>query len=494
MSPSLRPYQVEVIENTRGLMRAGKRRPLIICPTGGGKTVIAAAIIEAAVRRESRVVFLAHRRELIDQTAEKLLRFGVQPGVILAGRPRALQRAVQVASVQTLVNHPGLLGDVDLVFLDEAHHVTTSNQYAKLLSWWANARVVGLTATPWRLDGQGLADVFDAFTVARTPRELRDEGYLVPVGGWEYSPIDTSHVKIVGGDYQARGLERAAMEAKLFGEIINEWKAHAGGSRTVLFGCTVLHSKAMARAFCEAGVPAEHLDGETPAGERAGILQRIRSGATRVLCNVNVATEGWDCPELECVVLARPTLSTALYLQMVGRVLRPCEGKPMARIHDHARCLSTHGHPYAEREYSPEVGARVSRRQAEQNSERQRRCPSCKSVVSMWPCDACGHLPAPTAEVSTDTAVERRAIGADGRAPKRKKWTEEDREGWWRDSMKTEAARRAFFARMVERHGETKGRQVYYWASGKKEWPPAHWRADEHRAARAVLDEIGGAP
>lgn len=475
----LRPYQVEAIDAARAKLRAGAKRCLVICPTGGGKTVLAAAIIQAAEQRGSRSLFLAHRQELIDQTADKLARFGVAAGIIMAKRPRALHRNVQVASVQSLINRPTDVGRVDLVFVDEAHHVTTGNLYARLLEFHPNARVVGLTATPWRLDGAGLADVFDSHVIARTPRELRDEGYLVRVTGWEYAPISTRTAKVSAGDFVGKSLEAAAMAPKLFGEIIGEWKRHAGGARTILFACTIAHSQAMAQAFVDAGVQAEHLDGTTPKDERAGILSRIRSGATRVLCNVNVATEGWDCPELECVVLARPTLSTSLFLQMVGRGLRPSPGKAVLRIHDHARCLAAHGHPYAERDYSPEKTCKASRREVESTVKRDRRCAQCGAVIVMFPCDGCGYSP-PATEVETAPAQRKEILDSPGWAQVRAKIAKQQEVAAGFRSLSHEQ-KRLQFLRLVEKHGPRKALGVYRWMSGDTEWPDWAWRTEEAR-------------
>lgn len=474
---NLRPYQVEAIEAARQQFRQGKRRVLITAPTGSGKTVVGAQIISNAEQGGRGVLFVAHRRELVQQTVDKLIRFGVRPGVIMGGVRPQPGRTVQVVSIQALTHRLDSVGQVDLVVVDECHHVTPSNQYAKVLSLFPKALVIGLTATPWRLDGAGLADVFDGHVIASTPRKLRDEGFLVPVGGWQYEPIDTRNARVKGGDYDAKTVESAAMNAKLFGEIITEWKAHAGGARTVLFACTIRHSIALAQAFRSAGVAAEHLDGTTPTGERDAILGRIRSGATRVLCNVNVATEGWDCPDLECVVLARPTLSTSLFLQMVGRVLRPNEGKQMARIHDHARCLATHGHPYADRDYSPEKSAKASRRDSEGGCSRVLRCDKCGSATSRWPCDACEWAP-PAEDVPHQLAAQRLAI-LDTQTPE---WAEAQRaldaqrkkQAEWK--KKSTAEKRHLFEWLVHKHGERSAAGIFRAMSGESEWPPRAWR------------------
>lgn len=482
----LRPYQVAAIDETREKIRASAPKVLIIIPTGGGKTVVAAEIIRSAESKGSRVLFLAHRRELIQQTCDKLRRFGVRHGVVMAGMRAALQLPVQVASVQTLARRPGVLSRVDLIFLDEAHHVTTENQYSEVLGWYPAAKVVGLTATPWRLDGKGLADVFGAHVIGSTPRQLRDEGFLVPVGGWEYEGIDTSGARVERGDYRMSDIQASATSRRVVGDIVTEWQAHAAGRRTILFASSVAQSQLMVAEFQRQGVAAEHVDGTMPAAERDGILARLREGRTLLVSNCNVLTEGFDCPELEVCILARPTLSTSLYLQMVGRVLRPAAGKALARIHDHAGCLRAHGHPYAERDYNPEKTVRGERGSSEggAGAAANRRCAACKSIITRWPCDACGYAPDPKElQLEYDPAAARREITSDGVAPKRAD-SDADRRRRWRDMYAhDEERKRSFFRRMVARHGPEKGARVYWWFSGKSERPPRQWLYEEQRTA-----------
>ncbi len=478
-----RPYQDECIEAVREKIRAGAKRVLVVAPTGSGKTVIASRMIQSAHAKGSRSLFLAHRKELIAQTVDKLGRFGVRAGVIQADARMQLHLPVQVASVQTLIRRPHAVQDVKLVFVDEAHHHTEKNLYGRILQWYPNAIVVGLTATPWRLDGQGLADVYEESVLAASPAQLRDMGFLVQAAGWAFIPVSTRAAKVKGGDFVGATLEAAALEAKVVGNVVGEWKQRAGGGRTVLFACTIAHSQAMARAFCAAGVAAEHLDGETPAAERAGILGRIRSGATRVLCNVNVATEGWDCPELECVLLCRPTLSTSLYLQMVGRVLRTCEGKSLARIHDHANCVRTHGHPYAERDYSPKHSANVDRKSADDRASlRDRKCPQCEALLVGLQCPACGFsMPVPVVE-----HVEGEAVPLQENAAWQKAMAEESERKKLasRFRLLSEREKRDTFFRFVQRCGgnvrQATGR--YRWYSGETEWPSRDWQAEAREA------------
>lgn len=472
----LRPYQVEAIEQVRQRFREGAKRTLIVLPTGGGKTVVGASIIRSATEKGSRVLFLAHRRELIQQTADKLHRFGVRHGVIMAGERQALQHPVQVASVQTLARRRDVLQAVDLIFFDEAHHAAAGS-YTDVLQWFPSARVVGLTATPWRLDGRGLSDVFDAHVVVRTPKQLKEEGFLVPVGGWEYEAIDTSRARVQRGDYAAKDLADEATKPRVVGDVVEEWLRYGEGKRTIVFTVSIEASQLMVEAFKRAGVPAEHIDGEMPTAERDAVLRRLRAGQTLVVCNCNVLTEGFDCPELEVCVLARPTLSTALYLQMVGRVLRPAPGKERARVHDHAGCLAAHGHPYAHRDYSPEESTRGKRDSEQLDADTRKRnvCPSCKSTRAGYPCDSCGFSPTPEElQLQMVEEAHRRAIAEENspEALKQKKLAREFKQ-------RSELERREFFERMVAKHGPRKAIGVYRWWSGETAWPPREWRAEE---------------
>lgn len=479
-----RQYQADAIMQARLRLRGGARAVLLICPTGGGKTIIASDIIRSAVERGSRTLFLAHRRELILQTGEKLNRFGVRHGLIMAGEKMALQEKCQVASIQTLARRRDVLQRVDLIFFDEAHHAA-ANSYQDVLKWFPEAKVIGLTATPWREDGLGLGDVFDSHVIVSTPRQLRDEGYLCPVGGWVYETIDTSAGKVRGGDFVPSTLTGAATSKRILGDVVEEYVRHASGKRAVVFAVSVDASEKMALAFQQAGVPAEHIDGETPKEQRDATLARLRSGQTLVVCNCNVLTEGFDCPELEVCILTRPTLSPGLYLQMVGRVLRPAAGKERARIHDHAGLLAMHGHPYADRDYEPAPGESVNKKRDQKSETVEKKCPACKSVRTGWPCDACGYTPTP-ADLQVERDVERRAINDESLAAEvaKKRIDQEKRTARFR-AMDDEE-KHAFFLRMVEKHGAGRAKGVYRWFSGETAWPPRSWQAEVENLGAAL--------
>jgi superfamily II DNA or RNA helicase len=334
---------------------------LIVAPTGSGKTVVAAHIMARAVESGRHVLFVAHRRELIDQCFRKLEDSGIgQVGVIMAGDPRRNPGAsVQVASIDTLRHRAK--PEANLVIVDEAHRALAKS-YVELAAMYPAAVHLGLTATPYRADGRGLCDAYDALVVVASPKELIAEGFLVEPTVYTLAAHelpDLSAVKVKGGDYEEGALAKVVDRPALVGNVVEHWLRHSEGQRTVAFAVSIEHSKHMVERFQAAGVPAEHLDGETPNCTRAAILGRLETGRTRVVANVGVLCEGWDQPSVKCCVLARPTKSTGLYLQQAGRILRPwtdpTTGQPArAILIDHAGCVLEHGLPQADRELSLE--------------------------------------------------------------------------------------------------------------------------------------------
>ncbi|MFN7130701.1 MAG: DEAD/DEAH box helicase, partial [Myxococcales bacterium] len=341
----LRDYQLAALEGLRSHLRLGTLRLLLVSPTGSGKTTIAAEMIRSALARGGRILFLAHRKELVDQCSTRLDQFGVDHGVIMAGHwRRRFDVPVQVASVQTLVQRDEW-PRASLIIVDEAHHAR-ARTYGRILEGYPDVPVIGLTATPWRTDGKGLGEpgpdgkpLFQEVVIATTPRRLMEEGHLVRYTGFSAEIPDLSGVKTVAGDYDESQLELAVNTTQIVGGIVERWLERARGLKTVCFAVNVRHSQAIVQRFRDAGVAAEHLDGTTPKLEREAILARLASGRTTVVSNCAVLTEGWDCPSVTCCILARPTQSLGMHLQMVGRVLRPWEGKDFARIHDHAGSL-----------------------------------------------------------------------------------------------------------------------------------------------------------
>lgn len=409
-APKPRAYQAQMIADARAALSDSVRRLLLVLPTGGGKTLVASLIIQSAVARGSHILFLAHRRELIAQTSAKLDALGVPHGVIMGDHKRSQPYApVQVASVATLIRRihadprdaRRLRSEPDLIFVDECHH-SAAKSYRSILDAFPRAVVIGLTATPWRVDGKGLGELFQQIVAGPSIRALIEQGFLVPAKGFTYDVPDLRGVRTSAGDYNLAQLDSAMGKVILSGDYVREWLEHAPGRRTVVFAVNVRHSKLIVEQFKAAGVPAEHVDDETPADVREAALDRVRRGETLVISNVGLFTEGTDLPALEVCILARPTKSVALALQMVGRVLRPwcfdCGDAPRpgctaqghrlkthARLHDHAGVILDHGLPEQEREYTLTPDKKPG-------AAPVRRCPKCFCVnpASATTCSECG--------------------------------------------------------------------------------------------------------
>lgn len=384
----LRGYQIGAIEALRARVLAGIVRILLCAPTGAGKTIMASEIIRGAVQRGKRVLFVAHRKELVDQCFDKLCRFGVSAGVIMGtDKRRDDYWPVQIGSIQTLARRMDRLPPADVVIIDEAHHAV-SNTYRFLVERYPGAVVLGLTATPWRLGKLSLADMFQELVLAATPAELMAMGALVGYEAFAYDAPDLHDVSTVAGDWNSRELALACNTTVLVGSVVREYLEHAAGRRGILFPVDVAHSNQLVAEFQRAGVRAAHLDCHTPKAERERILAGLSSGAVTIVSSVGVLTEGFDCPAAEVCILARPTQSLSLHLQMIGRVLRPADDKTCALIHDHAGNLMRHGFPDDERDYS--LTATPTRDRALHT------CPFCKflfgSIRSDGTCPKCGEV------------------------------------------------------------------------------------------------------
>lgn len=398
MAIELRPYQSEGLTRIRATF--GKcRRVLAIAPTGSGKTTCFSWLSKEWTEP---TLILAHRRELIDQASDRLSDYGIEHGIIMAGvQPKPWAR-VQVASVATLRRRAP--PPATLVICDEAH-LSTAQTWEGILAHYPAAKVLGVTATPWRLGGKPLFGAYDALEVLATPQGLVDQGFLCRYTGFSYLSPDTSKLKVTAGEYNEAASEEAMREPKLVDTIIEQWLKHAAPLSTVVFATTVEHSKDLAARFVSAGVTAEHLDGTTHVNERRAILARVKSGQTRVLCNVGIAVEGLDIPRLKCCILARPTKSLTRAIQMMGRVRRPWEGV-VARIHDHAFTLGEHGLPDDEREYSlshKEVPPPVVHT-----------CPACMAVyTTKGGCPACGEIAEPVVKARGQMVTTQDAVQVD---------------------------------------------------------------------------------
>lgn len=395
MSLTLRPYQQRAVHDLRLAIRAGARAPLLVLPTGGGKTVIMADILRSIASRGRTAMVLVHRRELIAQTSAKLTLADVTHGIIAAGT-RSADAAIQVASVQTLARRlERTTAQPDLIVVDEAHHAIAGT-WRKTLSHWPDALRLGVTATPVRREGRGLREVFDQLVLGPSTADLIADGFLCPAR--MYAPpavADLSRLRRRAGDYAVDEAADAMDRPTVTGDAIAHYRRLASGQRAIAFCCNVNHADHVAAAFNQAGIPAATLLGSTDPVRRDAAVERFASGELQVLVTVDVVSEGFDIPAAGCAILLRPTQSLGLYLQQVGRVLRPAPGKTHAVILDHVGNAHRHGWPDDPREWTLE-GVQRRAGAAGPAAPSVRTCPQCFAAFKPAPvCPACGTACAP---------------------------------------------------------------------------------------------------
>lgn len=357
----LRDYQSELVNKT--LDGFPQDRSIILqLPTGGGKTICFSHIINRTIEHGLKCLILAHRVELIHQAVDKVEAITNEPvGIIKAGYRPDYSRLVQVASVQSLTRRLQHCPDFDLIVVDEAHHATAKS-YRSILNHFPNARVLGVTATPCRLDGTGFRDLFSRLITGVTTRQLIEMGSLSP---YKYFASDRAMslvgVKKKGGDYKPSDVEKANPIGGLAGDIVKSYRDYMGGKQAVIFCVSVEYSIAIAAHFRAAEIKAAHLDGDSSSQERADTMERFKSGKIQVLSNCGLFDEGLDIPGLDGVILARPTASLSRFLQMVGRTLRVAEGKENAIVIDLAGNYERHGLPCDRRNWTLD-GVEVTKR------------------------------------------------------------------------------------------------------------------------------------
>jgi superfamily II DNA or RNA helicase len=401
----LRPYQDGAIKNLRTSIGTGNKRVLLQASTGAGKTIVACEMIRLATIKGKRALFIAHRKEIIKQTSDKLDAFGINHGVIMANHERKNDHVVQVASIQTLMRRDK--PEADLVIIDEAH-LSCSVSFKQIVEHYDGAVIIGLTATPIRGDGKGLGEVYSDIISVVPMTQLIAEGYLVKPRVFAPFTPDLKKVRISKGDYDATETANLMDNKEITADIVKHWlkvnepenlhdvgiadtienenlprlgvgiadiskryipelsnsndvdidlkplpkSGESSFRKTIVFASSVEHSKNIVAEFVGAGISAKHLDATSPANVRDQTLQQWRDGEFTVLGNFGLFIEGLDVPAASCVILARPTKSLTIYLQAVGRIMRPHESKIDCVILDCAGLTYEHGFVDDAREWS----------------------------------------------------------------------------------------------------------------------------------------------
>ena len=396
MSISLYPHQDQFIRDLRQAMTTADS-VLGQAMTGFGKTVVASAIAHSAASKGKRVIFTCHRGNLMDQTAATFREFGIPHTFIAAGTRYEDHHQVAVASIATLTRRLEVIPPPDLLVVDESH-LALAATWARVINFYRErgTKILGFTATPRRLDGRPLSDLFDRLVLGPSPRWLIDNQFLSDYRAFAPSEVDLTGVKIKLGDYDHAALEAAVNKPTLTGDAARHYLKLANGTRAIAYCVSIRHSESVSSHFNEQGIPAAHIDGTTPREEQRRIVRAFSDGDIHVLCNVDLLTTGFDLSAqvgrevpVETVIGLRPTASVALHLQMLGRGLRR---KPNPAIFlDHAGNLKRHGFPDDEREWS--LAGQPKRGKREKGAEPvTSHCPECHALHRPAPtCPNCGH-------------------------------------------------------------------------------------------------------
>lgn len=367
----LRPYQLDLINNTRDAFRRGCKRPLVVLPCGGGKTVCFADMANKHIEKKANgyVWFLVHRRELINQTLETFEKFGLSTDHIFVGM------------VQTVTRNLGKYELPSLIIFDEAHHAKAKTWH-NIIEEYYQVPTIGLTATPQRMDGKPLGDIFDELVEGVDAEWLIDNGFLAPYDYYA-PPVTDMEFKYRGIDFDLDEFSAQLFKSKVYGDI----KKYVDPNRkTIIYSPSIQFSKQLCGE-----IGATHFDGSTPKKEREQIVADFRSGKIKILSNVNLIGEGFDVPDCDCVILLRPTLSLSLYIQQSMRCLRPGLNK-RAVIYDLVGNVYRHGMPTESRKWTLTKKNRIRNKSGEPDII-VRRCKRCYLIYSGTDqiCPYCGH-------------------------------------------------------------------------------------------------------
>ena len=360
----LRPYQAQIKKDIYDQWDYISN-VMLQMPTGTGKTIVFTSIVRDILNwcelnsPQSKILIIAHRKELIDQASDKLS--NINHGIIQSGRPMNLELPIQVASIQTFMSRRNYdrmrTLQFDFVVIDEAHHAMAPG-YQKLWDMYPNSKKLGVTATPWRMSHSGFTSLFDNIVLSHNVEWFVNNGYL---SNYDYISIPTrSNIQHeinnisrtgVDGDYLLSELSSVCDKAKIRAQLYKSYKQYADGKKGIIYAIDRKHAANIAELYACKGVSIAMIDGTTPAEERKTIIDEFKAGVVQIIVNVNIFSEGFDCPDIEFVQLARPTKSLSLYLQQVGRALRISPNKSTSVILDNVGLYNRFGTPMANRHW-----------------------------------------------------------------------------------------------------------------------------------------------
>lgn len=387
----LREYQEKLIAKTRASLASGHRAPILCSPCGSGKTVMFCYFAQRTMEKGKQILILAHRSELIDQISATLRSFGVFHSFITAGRYYDRARSVQVGSVFSVVRRLSHMKPPDLIIIDEAHHAIKGSTWGRILAAFPRAYRIGVTATPQRLGGESLNDMFDDLILGPTVDDLIKQNHLSAYRLFAPSGISTEGIHVRGGDFAKDELSALVDRPTITGDVIAEYRKYAHGKRAICFCVSIEHAKHVAERFLGAGYQATSIDGSLAPEIRNQVVKDFRDGKIQVLTSCDLISEGFDLPSIEVAIMLRPTQSLALWIQQSGRALRPHPGKNYAIILDHAGNVMRHGLPDEPRDWTLE-GNQNGKKNKSENGPSVRVCPKCFACafIGALQCKFCG--------------------------------------------------------------------------------------------------------
>lgn len=398
MGINLRDYQQIVLDKARQELASGKKSVLCVCATGGGKSYI---FMDMADRCKGKVLVLVHRGELKAQHIAEFRKNEIPMDNII------------VETVQTVYRHFDDYPDVKMVIADEAHlflaktFKATVEHFAK-----QGAYTIGFSASPVRLDGSSMSDIFETMVEGPQTAELIEKKRLCPYEYYAPLTVDVSNLKKQRGDYATKDVEEL-MEPAIYGRVIDEFKKLCPNKQAIAFCVSIKHSQQVAQQFAEAGIKAAHIDGKTPDNERALLMEKFRKNEIQVLTNVNLFSEGISVDGIGAVLMLRPTASLALCLQQWGRGLRYQPGK-VCTILDCVGNYTRHGLPDEHRDWSLTAPVKEHKTHNADGTFTVRQCPFCYKCFRTSPvCPFCGEeYPLSARELQVIEEIELKKIEA----------------------------------------------------------------------------------
>lgn len=333
----LRDYQIETINNIVESIKRGNRSIIVQQPPRTGKTVIMAEIARRTTLNDKRVLFIVHRKEIVNQAKTTFEEQNVD------------MRLAKLGMVQTITRHIDKLKSPDVIFIDEAHHAKAKS-YQRIISAFPKAIKLLFTATPWRMDGNGFEEVADDLIQGKTIQWLINNGHLAPIDYYAPSEIDISKLKTRrNGEFDDKSVDEA-FKPKIYGNAVKTFIELAGDKQAIAYTHNVSSADKFANELNKNGIIAKSVSGATPKNERQQIIQDYRDGKIQVVTNAELFTEGLDLPNVDCVIMLRPTQSLSLFLQFSMRAMNPRENKRAILI-DHVGNVNRFGLPTMEREW-----------------------------------------------------------------------------------------------------------------------------------------------